>query len=298
MSSWQSGVVRGALTGFSFVIERLPLAWMRHARTGSAAAAARQAGVGHAVMTAAGVRAEWFTPPGVSAGPLVLYLHGGGWTLGLSVAHYRFLAALSRRLNWRVLAVDYRLAPEHPFPAGLEDCLAAYRWLRAQGQPAEQICVAGDSAGGNFTLALLLALKAAGEPLPAAGVCLSPAVDLTWPIPAVVRDPLLTRRFAQRLIAAYIKDVDAANPLISPRFGDLAGLPPLLIQIGGLDLLCPSVEDFAARARAAGVDVTLELEPELWHVWPLFADFVPEAETAVQSFVNFARRRAAQPVAG
>jgi acetyl esterase/lipase len=297
MGSWQSRLMHGMIQGFAVVMERMPLAWMRSAPPGSAAAAARRAGIGHRVTSAGGVRAEWFLPPGVTAGPVLLYFHGGGWTLGLSAVHCRFLAALSRRLNWRLLAVDYRLAPEHPFPAGLDDCLAAYRWLRAQGQPAAQICLGGDSAGGNFVLALLLALKAAGEARPAAGLCLSPAVDLTEPIPDGVRDPLLTRRFAERLIATYVTPaVDPANPLISPLHGDLAGLPPLLIQMGGIEFLRASAEAFAAKARAAGVDVTLEVAPEMWHAWQLFGPGLPEAETAVQSLIAFARRHAALPI--
>lgn len=297
MASWQSAVLRAFTSGMYVFMERLPLEKLRYARAGSAAAAARRAGLQYAVVSANGARAEWFTPPGVTAGPVLLYLHGGGWTLGPSEVHYRFLAALSRRLNWRILSVDYRLAPEHPFPAGLEDCLAAYRWLLANGQPAAQICVGGDSAGGNFTLALMLALKQAGERLPAAGLCLSPAVDLTWPIPDKVQDPLLTRRFAERLYAVYITPaVDPANPLISPIHGDLAGLPPLLIQMGGIEFLRESAEAFAARARAAGVDVTLEVAPGMWHVWQLFGGFLPEAEAALQSLIVFAHRHTAQPV--
>lgn len=296
MASWQSTVTRGWLTGFSYVLDVMPLTHFRSA--GSGRAAARRAGVEHAVVSAGGARAEWFTPPGVTGGPVLLYLHGGGWVFGLSPLHYTFLADLSRRLGWRVLAVDYRLAPEHPFPAGLDDCLAAYRWLRAEGQPAGQIAVAGDSAGGNFTLALLLALKASGEALPAAGVGLSPAVDLTWPLPAgAARDPLLPPRLAERLLAAYTRAADPANPLVSPRLGNLAGLPPLLILLGGGELLRPSGEAFVADARAAGVDVTLELAPGMWHVWPLFAPFVPEAEAAVQACLRFVRQHTAQPVA-
>lgn len=240
------------------------------------------------------VPGEWLTPAGVAAdsGPVLLYLHGGGWTLGWSPMHRRMVAYLARAAGVRSFAVDYRLAPEHPFPAGLDDCLAAYRWLLAQGVSPREVVVAGDSAGGNLTVALLMALRDAGEPLPAAAVCIGPAVDLEGKGATFEsrRDVLVTAEFARLMARLYAGGRDLKTPLISPAHGDLTGLPPLLVQAGADEILRSDAELLADRARAAGVDVTLAVWPDMWHVWHLFAPTVPEARRAIEEAAAFVRR--------
>ncbi len=280
----------------SLWLDHAPLSQLRQSRGAAAQAVLGAAGAGVQRVDAAGVPAEWHTPAEAAAtGPTLLYLHGGGWTLGLYAGHRHLVAELSRGLRRPVLAVDYRLAPEHPFPAGLEDCLTAYRWLLRQGLTPDEIFIGGDSAGGNFTLALLLQLKAAGEPLPAGGVCLSPAVDLVrgddW---RRVRDPLLPMAFAERLRAQYVGENDPRDPRLSPLYGDLRGLPPLLIQVGEAELLHDSARRFAEQARAAGVAVQFEAYPAMWHVWQLLAPWLPEARQALASIGRFVAERRLQ----
>jgi acetyl esterase/lipase len=238
------------------------------------------------------VPGEWLVPHGAPARPVFLYLHGGGWSLGWTGIYRRMVAHLALAAGVRAFATDYRLAPEHPFPAALEDSLAAYRWLVAGGVPPGEIVLGGDSAGGNLTLACLLALRAAGEPLPAAAVCISPATDLATPRPSfdADRDPLLSSKLARNMMRWYAGDRDLTDPRLSPSYGNLRGLPPLLVQAGGDELLRDDAEAFAARARAAGVDVTLAVWPGMWHVWHLFVPWLPEARRATEDVGAFVRR--------
>jgi acetyl esterase/lipase len=242
--------------------------------------------------TVGGVPCEWLTPPGADDRAVILYLHGGAWTLGWTAIHRRMVAHLARAAGCRVLAVDYRLAPEHPFPAALDDCLAAYRALRADGTPPGSIVVAGDSAGGTLALGVLIALRDAGEPPPAAAACIGAATDLagTGATFETARDPIVTPAFVRRMRALYIGAHDIRSPLISPLYADLRGLPPLLIQAGGDEMLLSDSERLAEAARAAGVDATLEIWPRMWHVWHLFAPTLPEARRAIAAVAAFARR--------
>jgi acetyl esterase/lipase len=180
--------------------------------------------------TAGPVPGEWLTPPGAPDRPALLYLHGGGWTLGWTNIHRRMVAHLGKAAGVRAFAVDYRLAPEHPFLAALDDCLAAYRWLLGE-RPPREVVIAGDSAGGNLALACLLALRDAGDPLPAAAVCLSPMTDLegTGASFHTRRDVALTPEFALNMARHYASGRDVRDPLLSPYHGDVRGLPPLLI---------------------------------------------------------------------
>ncbi|MDB4970260.1 MAG: hypothetical protein JWN44_5949 [Myxococcales bacterium] len=238
------------------------------------------------------IRAEWLIPP--EAGRTVIYyLHGGGFVMGSPGTHRRMMARLARAAGSRALVLDYRLAPEHPFPAALDDCVAGYRWLSRHTRPSD-IVIAGDSAGGNLALATLLVLRDAGEPLPAACVCISAATDLSRSGAShrsrVADEVVLSPRFIRTVDELYRGDADPRDPLASPLFADLHGLPPLLLHVGTHELLLDDTLRFADRARAAGVDVTLEVWPGLWHVFHTFVS-LPEARRALDDIAAFARRR-------
>ena len=251
--------------------------------------------------SAAGVPCEWLLAPGCDADRRLLYLHGGGWTAGGLDSHRPLSARLSAASGCAVLAVDYRLAPEHPFPAGLDDCLAGWGWLRENGPrgaaPARSLFVAGDSAGGNLTLALLLALKQRGLPLPNGAVPISPATDFlatgdSWRTRAE-RDPILRTgpEGIAMLAQVYLQGrAKAEDPLASPLYGDYRGLPPLLFQVGDAEVLLDDSTRAAEKARRAGVDVTLEVWPEMPHVWHAFAPFLPEATQAIERIGAFIRK--------
>lgn len=231
-------------------------------------------------------RGEWFTASRATFGsPVILYLHGGGFVLPQTHLHRAMVADITAGVQGRTLMVDYRLAPEYPFPAALDDCLAAYQHVLDEGVRPEQITVMGDSAGGNLTLCLLIALRERGMPLPALGITLSAATDLTADNPARWRtDGLLHPRAADRFSWSYTVGQDVHNPLISPLYADLHGLPPLLLFAGEDEALCSDSERFASAARAAGVDVTLKVYPRMWHVWQLMMA-LPQARQSLDEVV-------------
>lgn len=241
---------------------------------------------------AGGVPAEWI---GTGDGPVVVYVHGGGYCIGSLDSHRSMLTHLASAVDGRVLAVDYRLAPEHPFPAALDDACAAYRWALDQGLEPGRAVIGGDSAGGGLTLATLLALRDAGDPLPAAGVCLSPWADLTQSGATITEnadiDPMVRAEDLERWTAAYAADADPASPSISPVFADLSGLPALLVEVGTAEVLLDDARRVAARARDAGVDVTTFEGPDLIHVWHFFAGTVPEADEGIERIARFVRGR-------
>jgi len=234
------------------------------------------------------LRCIWLVPERSRSDRVLLYLHGGGFVFGLSGQHLRMVAELARRSELRALLVDYRLAPRHPWPAALEDCLAAYRWLLEQGFAPQHIVVAGDSAGGNLAITMVMALRDAGIPLPAAVACLSPVGDLARREGEgrLVGDAVLHPRAIRRFNRSYIAGHDPRHPLISPLYGDWHGLPPLLIHAGEEELLREDAERIAATARAAGVEVELTIFPRMWHVWQLNLE-LPEAKESLRAIARW-----------
>jgi epsilon-lactone hydrolase len=239
--------------------------------------------------------AEWLTPPVARRDAVVLYLHGGGYVIGSPRSHRHLAAAIARAAGTRALLLDYRLAPEHPFPAALEDAVAAYRWLLGHGVAADRIVIAGDSAGGGLTMATLLALRDRGLPRPAGGVAISPWVDLTnsaasYDTKAAV-DPIVTRDAITLMAQAYVGAGDPRQPLVSPLYADLRDLPPLLIHVGSDEVLLDDAVGLGQRARAAGVDVSVEEWRAMIHVWHWFLPMLDEAEQAIAGIGAFVRAR-------
>src|ERR1700761_9000705 len=246
-------------------------------------------------VTAGGVPAHWLAAPGTDPGRVLLFLHDGGYELGSLRSDGELAARLGRASGMRVLFPEYRLAPEHPFPAAIDDVLTAWHWLRTeQNLPAASMAVAGASAGGGLAAALLVAVRDAGQPLPAAAVLMSPTVDLTSSgasmTERVDQDPFSTPALLRQLASDYLAGADPKTPLASPLFASLTGLPPLLIQAGTADLLLSDAERLAAAALRAGVDVTLHIGEGLPHVYPIMLG-TPEAAQATEQTGNFLRAR-------
>jgi monoterpene epsilon-lactone hydrolase len=244
-------------------------------------------------VDAGGVPAEWITAPEATDERVIYYLHGGGYTLGSINTHREMISRISRAAGARALAIDYRLAPENPFPAALEDATTAYRWLLSTGVDPARLVIAGDSAGGGLTVATLVALRDAGGPLPAAAVCLSPWVDLEGLGESMITkaevDPMVPREAGLQWAKAYLGGAHPRTPLASPLYADLAGLPPLLIQVGTAETLLDDSTRLAERAKAAGVDVELEVWDDMIHVWQFFAAMLPEGQQAIDRIGEFIR---------
>ncbi|NJD60294.1 MAG: alpha/beta hydrolase [Anaerolineales bacterium] len=246
-------------------------------------------------VQAGSVPAEWSIPNGAPGDAAILYIHGGAWYMGSPRTHRGMVSHLCYASGVNALSIDYRLAPENPFPAGLEDCLTAFEWLQAQGIPARRIVLAGDSAGGNLSLALLVELKAAGKPLPAGAVALSPATDLASQRESYTTrhkvDPVLANLGSTSIVSDYIRDHDPHEPTISPIYADLQGLPPILIHVGENEVLLDDAVGFVARARAAGVEAQVKVWPEMFHVFQIFVPWLPEARQAISEIGEFIRAR-------
>ncbi|MBO2008042.1 alpha/beta hydrolase [Hymenobacter negativus] len=238
------------------------------------------------------LEAEWLRPRAAHPTRVLLYLHGGGYVLGSLNTHRSLVGSLALRCELNVLTINYRKAPDHPFPAALDDARRAYRWLLRQGYQPQDIVVGGDSAGGGLALALLLALRDAGEALPAAGIGLSPWTDLNLPAGILRRvsqeETLLLEALQMRSWGPlYAHKTALTHPLLSPAQANLHGLPPLLIQISTAEVLYDDVVKFARKARAAGVPVTLQPFEGLVHWWHLFWRVVPEARQALDQVASF-----------
>ncbi len=244
--------------------------------------------------------AEWLRPRTAHPTRVLLYLHGGGYVLGSLNTHRSLVGSLAQRCGLNVLTINYRKAPDHPFPAALDDARRAYRWLLRHGHQPHDIVVAGDSAGGGLALALLLALRDAGEALPAAGIGLSPWTDINLPITALRRvareESLLLEALQMRTWGPlYAHKTALTHPLLSPAQAELHGLPPLLIQVSTAEVLYDDVVRFTHKAQAAGVSVTLQPFEGLVHWWHLFWRVVPEARQALDQVADFLVAMWAQP---
>ena len=245
-------------------------------------------------VNAGGVTAEWVAADGASDSRVVLYFHGGGYIIGSPRTHRPMLAHLSRDSAVRVLSLDYRLAPEHPFPAPVEDAVASYRWLLQEGFDPSRIALGGDSAGGGLTVAALVQIRYLGLPVPAAGVCVSPWVDMEGLGESMETraeaDPMVGRENLMVSAKTYLGGADPRAPLAAPLYADLRGLPPLLIQVGDAEVLLDDSTRLAGIAREAGVKVQMDVWDDMIHVWPLFAPILPEGKQAIAQAGEFIKK--------
>lgn len=239
------------------------------------------------------LRGEWLLREAGSA-RTILYLHGGGYYFCSPKSHRTITFGLAPRAQADVFSLDYRLAPEHPFPAAHDDALAAYRQLLAEGRQAGSIVIAGDSAGGGLALATLVALRDAGDPLPAGAVLYSPWTDLACTGASLRenegRDPMFTGNVFARVAPLYVGGESATHPWVSPLHADMHGLPPLFMLAGSTEVLLDDTLRVAERARAAGVQVECGIEQGLPHIWPIYAPFAPEARRALDDSARFVQR--------
>jgi acetyl esterase/lipase len=238
---------------------------------------------------------EWLVPPGPSTSEVLLWFHGGGYGIGSSVTARGMVSSLAAMTGARGATLEYRLAPENPYPAAFEDAQAAFRWLLKQGVEPAQLVVGGDSAGGGLALAALAGLRDAGEPMPAGALCFSPWVDLSLSAPSILSnaatDPQVSRASLEGMAARYLGGVDPRSPYVSPLFGDFAGFPPLLIQAGGAEALLDDSVRLARAADEAGCEVVLEEWADMIHVWQAFAPGLAEGTAALESAAQWLTER-------
>jgi monoterpene epsilon-lactone hydrolase len=238
---------------------------------------------------------EIITPPEVDGDRTILYCHQGAFVMGAAWEFRGPIGELGRRARARVVVPDYRLSPEHPYPAAVEDMLAAWRWLLDSGTPAASVVIAGDSAGGNLCVATMLAAREAGDPLPAGGVSLSAYLDMDLNAESFERnrasDPLISKEACEGLAAAYLGGADPRDPIASPVWAELTGLPPLYISSGTAEVLFDDGARLAENARRDGVEVTYEPVEDMVHMWYLYVHFLPEADVSLTSIAAFVRDR-------
>lgn len=246
-------------------------------------------------VTAGGVPGEWVRAESTDPHKVVYYLHGGAYVRGSTETHRGLTGRIAAEGGVRVLAVDYRLGPEHPFPAAVDDALAGYRWLLGQGVAPGKIVVAGDSAGGGLALALLVALRDAGDPLPNSAVLLSPWTDLTASGHSIEAraeiDPFIAKQYLLDMAQMYLGGANPRDPLASPVFAELHGLPPLYIQVGTAETLYDDATRIEEKVKAAGGQATLEPWEDMIHAWHLFAPVLPEGRQAIEKIGAFLRQR-------
>ena len=252
-------------------------------------------------VDANGVPGEWITVPGSDPNRRLLYVHGGGYVIGSTATHRRLCEDIAAASGCSILNLDYRLAPEHPFPAAVDDAIAGLQFMQENGPDgpgvAQSTFVAGDSAGGGLTLATLLAARERGVAMPNAAIGISAWTDMAVTGESITTradaDPLITDAAMIKLMAAaYVSGGNAEDPLASPVYADYAGLPPLLLQVGDAEVLLDDTRRVTERARAAGVDVTEEVWDEMFHVWHAFAPMLPEGREAIARIGEFVKQHA------
>jgi monoterpene epsilon-lactone hydrolase len=248
-------------------------------------------------VDAGGLPAEWVTAPGCDPTRAVLYLHGGGYVIGSINTHRRLAYDISAASGARVLVIDYRLAPEHPFPAAVDDAATAWRWLLQQGFATSRLAIAGDSAGGGLTLATLVNLRDQKLGLPACAVAISPWVDLEGVGNSITvraaQDPMVQKDGLLWMAGLYLNGKDAKTPLAAPLHAELKGLPPILVQVGTAETLLDDATRLAEKLHAAGVDVRLAIWPNMLHVFPLFAPILSEGRDGCLEIGSFIRSKTA-----
>jgi acetyl esterase/lipase len=241
-----------------------------------------------------GLTAEWLTPADAADGKLLLYLHGGAYIMGNCATHRQLVSYIARAAGVRTLLPEYRLAPEYPFPAAVDDIVGLYRGLLADGHEAQNIVIVGDSAGGGLTMATLLSLRDARDPLPAGACLLSPWLDLTTSgesiISAATKDPWFKPKDMPIVASYYCRDDQLRSALVSPVFADLDDLPPIYIQVGSDEILLSDSTRAAEKIAAGGGEVDIEIWPGMWHVFQIFVHQVPESRKAVKKIGAFVRR--------
>jgi epsilon-lactone hydrolase len=293
MSSLESQQIRAGFTKNPTPDQR-PIEIQRREWEESALRTALPSGAVVETLTIDGIPCERVTWGSVDENKILLHIHGGGFSAGSPRTHRNLAARLSRASGLPLLLPEYRLAPENPFPAGVEDVIRVYRWLLKNGTAPDQIVFIGDSAGGGLVMSTLLTLRESGDPLPAAAVLISPMLDMSLTGESLssraALDPLNTPGDLQNAIHYYIGADDPKNPIASPIYADLGGLPPLLIHVGDHEILLSDSVRIAERAQSAGVEIQLDIWPEMWHVFHAWAD-MPEANQAVDQIGAWIRAR-------
>ncbi len=296
MASEQADAIRERIRQLAGSIEpNMELAEFRAIYGEFAWLTAEPDGITWTEVEAGGVPAIWAEPEGGSHDRVVQYVHGGGYVIGAAEYYRKFTGHLAKAIGCRVLNVDYRLAPEHPHPAAVEDSTAVYRWLLEQGIESGHIAIAGDSAGGGLTVATLLSIRAAGLPMPAAAMPLSPWVDMEGTGESMTtradRDVLVNPDMLKGMVDAFLQGQDARDPLAAPLHADLNDLCPLYIQVGDDEVLLDDSVRLADRARQAGVECRLDVFPEMQHVFQMAAGNMPEADEAIRRLADWVQPR-------
>ncbi len=254
-------------------------------------------GVTCTAVDADGVPAQWLTPQGAANDRVLMYVHGGGYVMMSAETHRKMVGHIAKATGCRALNVDYRLAPEHPHPAAVNDAVTAYQWLLAQGIKPQAIAIAGDSAGGGLCLATALKLRDMGLPLPAALVPISPWTDMEGAGESmktrVAHDMIVSPLAITQLSGVFLQGGSTRDPYASPLYADLKGLPPIYIQVGDEEVLLDDSVRFADLAKKAGVDITLEIFPEMQHVFQIGAGMLPEADAAIAKIGAWLKSRLA-----
>ena len=296
--SWQNELLATFMQHTSTFPKSVAPADVRSARRDFETTAARMPrppGVTYEADSLGGVPVEWAIPDAHAPERVLVYFHGGGYLQGSPATHRALVGRLALAASARAVSVDYRMGPEAPFPAAVEDACAVLQALAGMGVPPTATAVAGDSAGGGLAAAALIATREAGATLPGAALLLSPWTDLALTGESIRgrarRDPMLTEEHLRIGVEGYLAGADPRGPLASPLHADLRGLPPLLVHVGGREIIHDDSSRFVERARAAGVDATLEVWEPQFHIWHFFAPVLPEAREAITRAGDWLRGR-------